>query len=165
MKRFAFALEKVLELRKYYEQEAKIELGRAVSILTEIENNIKMNAFLRSQAADKRFSGIHAIEDGGATFTGDATEGGAVTGSGAISMFDWNNYILRLEQEAQRLAEKAAKAEALVEEKRNAYLEASRELKVMEKLREKREKEYREEVFAAETRERDDTWRAKGAEA
>ena len=150
MKRFAFALEKVLELRKYYEQEAKIELGRAISILTEIENNIKANAVLRSQAASERFLGIGAIENGGSTGNG-----------GAVSMFDWDNYILRLEQEAQRLAEEAAKAEAVVEEKRNVYLEASRELKVMEKLKEKRQKEYREEVFAAETNERDDTWRAR----
>ena len=148
MKRFAFALEKVLELRKYYEQEAKVELGRAISVLTEIENNIKTNAHLRSQAASERFSVIGATENGG-----------------AISMFDWDNYILRLEQEAQRLAEEAIKAKAVVEEKRNIYLEASRELKVMEKLKEKRQKEYREEVFAAETSERDDTWRAKALDA
>jgi flagellar FliJ protein len=148
MKRFAFALEKVLELRKYYEQEAKVELGRAISVLTEIENNIKTNALLRSRAASERFSVIGPTENGG-----------------AISMFDWDNYILRLEQEAQRLAEEAIKAEAVVEEKRNIYLEASRELKVMEKLKEKRQKEYREEVFAAETSERDDTWRAKALDA
>jgi len=49
----------------------------------------------------------------------------------------------------------------VVEEKRAQYLEASRELKVMEKLKEKREKEYRKEVFAAETRELDDMWRDK----
>ena len=51
-----------------------------------------------------------------------------------------------------------------VEEKHSAYLEASRELKVMEKLKEKREKEYHEEVLAAETLERDDTWRPRAVE-
>jgi flagellar FliJ protein len=76
-------------------------------------------------------------------------------------MLAWDNYILRLEQEAQRLMEEAAKAELVVEEKRNLYLEASRELKVMEKLKEKREKEYRKEVLVAETSELDDMWREK----
>ena len=144
MKRFRFNLEKVLELRQYREQEAKNELGRAISILTAIENNIKQNALVHSRAVHERFTGINAAEN-----------------NGALSMLAWDNYILRLEQEAQRLMEEAAQAELVVEEKRAQYLEASRELKVMEKLKEKREKEYRKEVFAAETRELDDTWRDK----
>jgi len=157
MKRFTFALEKILELRKYYEQEAKVELGRAIGILTKIEDNIKQNAVMRSQAANERFARIGATKGVGA--------GGGDAFGGAISMFDWDNYILRLEQEAKRLVEEAIQAEAVVEEKRSAYLEASRELKVMEKLKEKRQKEHREEVFAAEAEERDDAWRTKGAEA
>ena len=144
MKRFRFNLEKVLELRQYREQEAKNELGRAISILNAIENNIKQNALVHIRAVQERFTGINAAED-----------------NGVLSMLAWDNYILRLEQEAQRLMEEAAQAELVVEERRNQYLEASRELKVMEKLREKREKEYRKEVFAAETRERDDMWRDK----
>jgi flagellar FliJ protein len=144
VKRFSFNLEKVLELRQYREQEAKNELGRAISVLNAIENNIKQNALVHSRAVHERFTGINTAEN-----------------NGALSMLAWDNYILRLEQEAQRLMEEAAQAELVVEEKRAQYLEASRELKVMEKLREKREKEYRKEVFAAETRELDDTWRDK----
>jgi len=144
VKRFKFNLEKVLELRQYNEQEAKNELGHAISILNTIENNIKQNALLHSSAAQERFTGI-----------------GSANSTGAVSMLMWDNYILRLEQEAQRLMEEAARAELVVEEKRALYLEASRELKVMEKLKEKREQEYRKEVLAAETRERDDMWREK----
>jgi flagellar FliJ protein len=139
MKRFKFNLEKVLELRQYSEQEAKNELGRAISILNNIENKIKQNAIIHSQAARERFEGINA--------------------DGASSMMAWDTYILRLEQEAERLMEEAAQAELVVEEKRNLYLEASRELKVMEKLKEKRAAEYRKEMFAAETKELDDMWR------
>ena len=141
MKRFRFSLEKVLKFREFSEQEAKNELGRAISILNAIENNIKHNALVHGQAVQERFSGINT--------------------AGVLSMLAWDNYILRLEQEAQRLAEEAAQAELVVEEKRNIYLEASRELKVMEKLKEKREQEYRKEMFAAETRELDDMWRDK----
>ena len=142
MKRFSFNLEKVRELRQYREQEAKNELGRAISILNAIENNIKENALIHGRAVQERFTGINAD-------------------NGALSMLAWDNYILRLEQEAERLMEEAAQAELVVEERRAQYLEASRELKVMEKLKEKREKEYRKEVFSAETRELDDMWRDK----
>ena len=153
MKRFKFNLEKVLELRQYREEEAKNELGRAISVLTAIENNIKQNALVHSQAVHQRFTGL-----------GDTDGDPAVSmtaGTAAASMLAWDTYILRLEQEAERLMEEAAKAEMVVEEKRNLYLEASRELKVMENLKEKREKEYRKEFFAAETRELDDMWRVK----
>jgi flagellar export protein FliJ len=147
MKRFKFGLEKAPTLRQYHEQEAKNELGRAIGILTSIENDIKQNALIHSQAVQERFTGIYKTND--------------ISNSGATSMLAWDSYINRLEQEAQHLMEEAARAELVVEEKQGLYLEASRELKVMENLKEKREKEYRKEVFAAETRELDDTWKMK----
>ena len=133
MKQFRFSLEKVLKLKQYHEQEAKNELGRAIGVLTAIENEIKQNALLLSLAARERFIGIAASEN--------APNG--ANGNGALSMLAWDSYILRLEQEADRLTEEAARAEMIVEEKRNLYLEASRELKVMENLKEKRRLEYR----------------------
>lgn len=135
MKRFKFGLEKVLELRQYREQEAKNELGQAIGILSAIENKIKENAVIRHQAARERFAGIN----------GDAN-----------SIQAWDTYICRLEQEAEKLTQEAAQAELVVEEKRNLYIEASRGLKVMENLKEKKEKEYRKAAFAAETKELDD---------
>ncbi|MCL2043837.1 MAG: flagellar export protein FliJ [Treponema sp.] len=149
MRRFSFRLQKILELRKHREQEAKTELGRAIGILTKIENDIAINSTKHSLAVKERFTGINASDETGVS-------------SGAVSMLSWDTYILRLEQEAERLAEDAACAEQVVEEKRELYLEASRDLKVMEKLREKREKEHRKEMFVAETKERDDKVRSKG---
>ena len=144
MKRFRFGLEKVMKLRQNNEQEARNELGKAIGILSGIENNIKLNAERHGQAAKERFTGIAASE-----------------GGDALSMQAWDNYILRLEQEAERLAEEAAQAELVVEEKRNLYIEASRELKVMENLKEKQEKEYRKEALAAAALEADDAHRIK----
>jgi len=133
MKRFNFSLQKILELRKYREEESKIELGRAIGVLSEIENRIKTTASSRSRAAVQRFA--------------DAGNGAEIAA--------WEHYIIRLDQEAERLAKEAARAELVVEEKRELYLEASRELKAMQKLKEKREKEHRKEMFAAETAELD----------
>jgi flagellar FliJ protein len=146
MKRFKFGLEKILQLRQHHEQEAKNELGRATGILTGIENQIKQNAQKHSMAVLERFTGIDTVN-------GNDEE------RGAASMITWNSYILRLEQEAEKLMKDAARAELVVEEKRNLYLEASRDLKMFEKLREKQEKEYRKKMLVTETNERDDIWR------
>ena len=145
MKRFNFSLEKVLKLRKYREEEARIELGRAVGVLAQIENNIKKTAVIRSNAARQRFD------------TGNA-------GYGLPAMQSWENYINWLDRETERLLREAAQAELIVQEKRESYLAASRDLKVMDKLKEIREKEYGREMRAGETRELDDIFRHKGAE-
>jgi flagellar FliJ protein len=134
MKAFRFSLEKVLELRNYREQEAKIELGRAIGVLSEIENRIKTVAEDRYRAAVDRFS----------------------PNNDAMKIISYENYILRLDQERDRLLEEAARAELVIEEKRKLYLEASRERKVLDKLKEKQGKEYRKEKFAEETKTLDD---------
>jgi flagellar protein FliJ len=144
VKRFKFSLEKVLKLRQHNEHEARVELGRAIGVLAGIENEIKRNAETRAGAIQERFAGITA---------GDGTDTGY---GGSLSMHAWDAYINRLELEADRLMEEAARAETAVEEKRNLYIEASRELKVMENLTERREKEHRKEMFAEETKELDD---------
>ncbi len=146
MKRFKFGLEKVLKLRQHNEHEARVELGRAIGILAGIENEIKRNAAVRSEAAMERFAGINVG-------TGNAADTGY---GGSLSMHAWDAYINRLEQEADRLMEEAARAETVVEEKRGLYIEASRELKVMENLKERREKEHRKEMFVEEIKELDD---------
>ena len=148
MKRFHFQLQKVLELRKYREEEAKVELGRAIGVLSAIESRIKEAAEKRCHAARERFGGSDMRNSGGISDT--------VGTQNSFSMLAWDNYITRLDQEVDRLTGEAAQAELAVEEKRERYMEAERDVKVMEKLREKREKEYRKEMFAAETAELDD---------
>jgi len=130
MKRFDFRLQKVLQIRKNREEQSKIALGQAIGVLNGIENNIKETAIKRHHAASERFND-------------------------ALYMAAWNNYIIRLDQEAVQLEEKAAQAELIVEEKRALYLEASKKLKAMEKLKEKQEKEYKKEMFAMEMAELD----------
>jgi flagellar FliJ protein len=134
MKRFRFPLEKVLELRKYKERETEIELGRAIGELTEIENKLKALALTRIQAANERFS----------------------PNNGTMEIQSYDLYIMRLDQTKDHLLEEAAKAELKVEAARAAYLEASRDRKVFDKLKEKREAEYRKEMLVEETKILDD---------
>jgi len=122
MKKFKFNLEKILQLRKFKEEECKLVLGQAISALNKIENDIKMTALKRHNASCERFK--YPLETS-----------------------SWDLYILRLEQETEKLAQKAAQAEIIVEEKRSLYLEAQKELKAMEKLKEKQKDAYRNEYL------------------
>jgi flagellar FliJ protein len=134
MKRFRFSLEKVLKLKAYREQEAEIELGRAIGALVEIENRIRTAAEQKHRASAERF----------------------LPDNDALKILSYERYIARLDQERDKLMEDAARAELVVEEKRKLYMEASRERKVLDKLKEKRTGEYRKKLFAEETKELDD---------
>ena len=137
MKRFSFNLEKVLKLREHNENEAKIILGRALSILHELENKLMLLAKELSSASNAQFQ----------------------PGNNVNLMQQYMFYILRLENTKEVLLEECAKAELEVEKARNDFIEASRERKVLDKLKEKREKEYRKEVQREETLLLDDTFR------
>jgi len=142
VKPFAFKLEKILELRKYREDEAKIELGRAIGVLAELESRIAALAGERARAAAAQFS----------------------PGNSAAQIQQYMFYLLRLDAAKEQLLNDAALAEMKVEEARTQFIDASRERKVLDKLKEKRQKEYRKEMFDEETKVLDDLGK-RGAES
>jgi flagellar FliJ protein len=121
MKKFTFSLEKILKLRLYAENEAKIELGRAVSSLSRIENDLEAVTAAQKSAGEKRFSG----------------------GDSLSSPRDYDNYLQRLEAEKERLLQEAAAAELAVEQSREVWLGARADIKVMENLKERKLAAYR----------------------
>jgi len=131
MKKFSYNLQKVLQLRKFREEECKIALGQAISVLNEIDIKLKETAIKHHNAVLQRFTTT-------------------------VQISVWDNYIIRLDQEAQKLQEQAAQAELAVEEKRAEYLEASKDLKAIEKHKEKKQKEYRNKMFNSQMAETDD---------
>ena len=133
MKKFSFNLENVLQLKKFNEEECRMALGLAISILNEIENKIKETALKHHHAASELFKD-------------------------PAQMLVLTNYITRLEQETEKLLEQAAQAEIVVEEKRTLYMEAFKEFKVMEKLKEKKKKEYIKEMADKESNEVDEMY-------
>jgi flagellar FliJ protein len=134
MKRFKFGLQKILELREHAEKEAEIELGKAVGVLTLIEQRIAQVAEDRQDAAAKRF----------------------VAENGFVEMQNYERYIIRLDQTRDKLLMDAAKAELVVAEKRDIYLEAARDRKALDKIRSHRQGEYRKFALAEENKELDD---------
>ena len=131
MKRFKYGLENVLQLKKFNEEECRMALGIAISELNLIENKIKETAVRHHQASSERLNN-------------------------PARMMIWSNFITRLEYEAEQLAEQAAQAEIVVEEKRAVYMEAFKDLKALEKLKENKAKEYKKEMEAKESAEIDE---------
>jgi flagellar FliJ protein len=134
MKRFRFKLQKVLDLRSYREQNAEIELGRAVTRLTELTGRLQALAEERSRAAAGRFSRTNSAED----------------------MLSYERYITRLDNQKEELLKEAATAELAVSEKREAYIAASRDRKILEKLKEKHLEEHRKLALREEVNVTDD---------
>jgi flagellar FliJ protein len=71
-------------------------------------------------------------------------------------MISYDRYIFRLDAIRDRLFNEAALAELKVAEARDLYLEASRDRKVLDKLKERRRREYDKEMEREETRTIDD---------
>jgi flagellar FliJ protein len=134
VKRFAFKLEKILALRLNRERETEIALGRAIGALSALENRIKNVAEEKVLAAGSRFDKTHGAKD----------------------IRSYENYILRLDKTRDALLTAAAGAELEVEKARNIYLEASRDRKIIDKLKERREREYRAFVQLEEIKVTDD---------
>jgi flagellar FliJ protein len=129
MKRFNFKPEKILKLRRYREEETEIALGRAVSALTAIERRMEVIGRDRLRAAEERFA--------------------PGNGTAEIRSYEW--YIRRLDLAMEKLLVEAAQAELAVEEARTEFIEASRDRKVLDKLRERRLKEHGKLLLAEET--------------
>jgi len=134
MKRFRFNLDKLLELRLYYEREAELALAKAMGELQSIQERLQRLAEERAEAAAERFRPGRSVAQIQAT----------------------DLYILRLDKTKEALLEAAARAEMVVAEKRQAFIEASRDRKVLDKLKEKRMKEYRYQLSLEEIKTVDD---------
>ena len=134
MRRFNFKLEKVLKLRESRERETELELGKAVGVLSALELRIKNIALEKTAAAQNRF----------------------IKGANFTEMRNVDLFMLRLDQTKDALLQAAARAELEVEKAREIYLETSRDRKIISKLKERQEKEYRRAVNLEEIKIIDD---------
>jgi flagellar FliJ protein len=134
MKKFAFQFEQLLRVREFAEDEAKAELGREISALNELESRLALNEQQRGQTFDNRFSKTNSIFD----------------------MDTHNFYIMRLDNEKLSLLHDIEEQSKKVEASRERFIAASRERKIIDKMKEKRQKEYRKESLKTEEAALDD---------
>jgi flagellar FliJ protein len=132
-KKFTFNLEKVLNLRSWNEETARLELGRAISALTAVEQSLARN--------DTERHAVHAADFGGNLVN-------------AMQALD--SYHKRLEDEKKRLLVKKADAEKTVAEASEKWHEAAAQKKALENLKDKRKAEYKKAALAAEDMEMDE---------
>ena len=114
MKRFNFRLNKLLELREFYEHQAEIELAQAVSYKDSIDIALKTLAKLKVQTGHKF------------TATGSALD--------INYLQSVQNCMIKLNE----LLNKLVSAEQTILEKRKIYIEAASKRKVISKLKEKK---------------------------
>ena len=136
MKKFVFSLQKVLELREYEEDKAKLELGKAVAEVERLKRLLEENARNRVAANQSRK---------------DTTD--------VIILMNIENYIIGLDAKKEKLLEELTMAQMVFEEKRDLYTKAMQDREVLSKLKEKQLSEYKKEVLKEEENALDDIFK------
>lgn len=120
MKRFAFKLEKLLELRAYHERRAELDLAEKAGRCAVLEARLFSLAESRARTSREMFAAGRDLEDYRAA----------------------EFYILRLDRERDQVAARLAAAELEREASRLVYLEKHRDRQAIDKLKERRQTEY-----------------------
>ena len=143
VKRFQFSLQKLLNLRGFEENKARVELGKAVS---EVE---RINLSLRENAAKRLAAPQTAI----------VTKDGSPQARPLMdttSLLALERYTARLDFEREKMLESLAAAEDVAQEKRAAYIEAAKKVKTLENLKDKKAAEWKKYALRAADDEIDD---------
>ncbi len=127
MKKFSFSLEKVLEIRKFRQEQAEIEVGRALSAEQVIQHKLDTVA---SQYAETT-----QLMRGASDFQ---------------LLCDANRFYALLNMQKEQLLEELTQAKLVTEEKRKILQKAMREYEAVAKLREKNYAVYEQELAAEE---------------
>lgn len=136
MRRFHFRLERLLRLKSYTEQEWEIKLGKATSECLVIERQI--DEALKGMAS--AFHQIHTPRR--------ELDMNFITSA--------QRYMDRLSGRVDELEDELVVKEAARREVQEEYLEASKERKVLDKLKERRAKEFYKAERDEEKKELDD---------
>lgn len=145
MKRFKFRLTKVLDYRARICDEKRQELVRANF---ERDQAIEHLEKLRSELRELKYfdSGTESAIESAATSPHRMP---GVASGPVLSVHQFvmvGNYAVRLEKEIEKQLEVVAEASEVAEKAREVYVEASKDVKALETLKEKRLQDYNEAV-------------------
>ena len=122
MKPFVFELEDVLSLRKFEQDQAQIELGKAVSEETRIQNDLETIA-MQKLTAKKESEGVKDFS----------------------LIIQSRQYFQLLKLQQEHLLEELAEAKIVTEAKREVFKKAMQKVQSLEKLKEEQKKNYAKE--------------------
>ncbi len=133
MRRFVFTLQRLLNLKEYREKECETELGEVTSRCVRFRRDIKDCESLHRKTLAVR-SGHTAIEE----------------------LVSSELFMRRMREDVVRLNTELEEAEKERDEVQKRYLEASRERKVLDKLKEKQSDSYYKEQAKEEMKNMDE---------
>ena len=133
MKKFVFELEQLLNLRKYEQDQAQIELGKAVQVEQQIQDGL--DALARQYVDTKRL-------------TAGQSDFGAIAKTQQFYQF--------IKQQQEKLMEDMAKAKIVTEEKRAIFNKAMQKFEAIKNLKERQYEAFRDEQRKLEAKATDD---------
>ena len=133
MKKFVFELEQLLKLRKYEQDQAQIELGKAVQVEQQIQASL--DSLARQYAATKKMT----------------------SGQNDFSVIAKTQQFYQLiKQEEERLFKEMAQAKLVTDEKRALFNAAMQKHESIKKLKEKQYEAFKSEQKKLEAKALDD---------
>jgi flagellar protein FliJ len=143
VRRFRFKLEKLLEVRSFYERKAELVLAEKAGICALLDNRLREVAESRSRTGREMFAPGRDLEDFRAA----------------------ELYMTRLDRDRDRLLEELAAAELEREKARADYVEKRKARESIDKLKERRQAEYYRLALREEQKALDDVARRNVAES
>jgi flagellar protein FliJ len=141
VRRFRFKMEKLLELRGFYERKAELVLAEKAGNCALLDAKLRETAERRVRTGREMFSAGRILADFRAA----------------------ELYIVRLDRDRDRLTEELARAELEREAARGEYIEKHKSREVLEKIKERRQADYYRLARREETKALDDIARPKVA--
>ncbi len=135
MRSFAFKLEKLLEIRGYKEKEKALELAEVTGRYIQIVNNIEDLGKKKKQIMESRFSNA---------------------GNNVYSIIYDESLISAIDRKISDLEKKLIPINIERENKRAEYVEALKNKRVIEKLKEKKAYEHKRKELSRDSRTLDD---------
>ena len=133
MKKFVFDLQDILDIRKFEQQQAEIELGKALGVENEIQQ--KLNALAVRQAS------IQKTMKGSTDFNDIASA---------------NQFYSYVRNSSEELMNQMAQAKLITEQKRKILKECMKKTDALESLKESEEQEFNQELKRQEAKQIDD---------
>lgn len=133
MKKFAFSMQKILDLRIFEQRQAEMELGKANAEVARIQGELE-------SIAKRKVSTIKNFD----------------TNTDFLIQVEIQSFFFMLEQKKEKFLEELATAQIAADEKREVVRQAMQKVKVLEKLKENKFRQWKKDNLKAEELAADD---------
>ena len=133
MKKFSFSMQKILDLRIFEQRQAEMELGKANAEVARIQGELE-------SIARRKVSTIKNFD----------------TNTDFLIQAEIQSFFFMLEQKKEKFLEELATAQIAADEKREVVRQAMQKVKVLEKLKENKFRQWKKDSLKAEELAADD---------